>query len=137
MRELTIATAIATLACASAPPEVPAPVTRAAPAPDSEATVAPDTGEMPHVPDSAGRPADRAIWFGFRHRTELRCPMPVTVPDPEASVPMPTVWLLPGRMPVVPPGCVNPLFPGTWPRQALPPDARDSLLERLRRRPRR
>jgi hypothetical protein len=45
--------------------------------------------------------------------SKLQCPMPVSVPPPEATVPMPTVN--PGSggavpMPTAPAGCVNPLF---------------------------
>ena len=41
----------------------------------------------------------------------LTCPMPIVVPDSGATVPMPVVPLgRASRMPVVRPGCVNPLF---------------------------
>jgi len=45
--------------------------------------------------------------------SNVQCPMPVSVPSPDATVPMPTVKPDPSAtvpMPTVPTGCVNPLF---------------------------
>lgn len=93
MRILTLVAVSSSLACLGAP--------------NPAQTPAPDTEHLA-TDSSNGGPAIVRV---LAARPMLQCPMPVVVPDSQATVPMPVSRprAVP-RMPVVKPGCVNPLF---------------------------
>jgi hypothetical protein len=81
------------------------------PAPGADMEAQPDSVANRKISDQAQDSLLLAVRHAAGAKVPLQCPMPVVVPDPRATVPMPVVPLRgASTMPVARPGCVNPLF---------------------------
>ena len=106
MRDLLFLALISCFACA--------PTARSAPEPESgPQAAASNAGSTAALQVPRGQPDSLPVFLRrlFASRALVTCPMPVAIPDSLATVRMPTVRPhATDKMPVVRPGCVNPLF---------------------------
>jgi hypothetical protein len=106
MRDLLFLALTSGLACA--------PTTRSAPEPESgPQAAASNAGRAAALQVPGAQPDSIPVFLRhpFASRALVTCPMPVAIPDSLATIRMPTVRPhATHKMPVVRPGCVNPLF---------------------------